>query len=197
MSRVLHVFIIIGALLPTCSHAQNCGFKPYAQWGCKIGRCVNGKWEQVCGESDLNSKSDNHLIAGPKVADIAGALESRQRMLENHESEKNKVSGSQNNSNFQYNLLAFEELRKTNKETARAMMAGIGLGLFTANTILSYKESPRLYCQPSSLSLNAENYMQIYEAKLEKNREEFSSFKNIHAGEVLLLGLIESFPCQK
>lgn len=25
-----------------------CGFKPFPAFGCSIGRCVNGKWEQVC-----------------------------------------------------------------------------------------------------------------------------------------------------
>jgi len=30
------------------SYNMTCGFKPFPQLGCQIGRCVNGAWEQVC-----------------------------------------------------------------------------------------------------------------------------------------------------
>lgn len=29
-------------------YSRACGFKPFPQLGCQIGRCVNGVWEQVC-----------------------------------------------------------------------------------------------------------------------------------------------------
>ena len=41
-------------ILPTVSFADGklkCGIKPIPDIGCKIGRCVNGAWEQVCDRS--------------------------------------------------------------------------------------------------------------------------------------------------
>lgn len=29
-------------------YSRACGFKPFPQLGCQIGRCVNGVWEQIC-----------------------------------------------------------------------------------------------------------------------------------------------------
>lgn len=27
---------------------KGCGIKPYPEGGCKIGKCVEGKWEMIC-----------------------------------------------------------------------------------------------------------------------------------------------------
>ena len=48
------VLIIAGWLaLPGSAWAQSltCGLKPIPDVGCRIGRCVNGAWEQVCDQS--------------------------------------------------------------------------------------------------------------------------------------------------
>jgi hypothetical protein len=45
------VLIVVGALaLSGGAWAQNltCGLKPIPDVGCRIGRCVDGAWEQVC-----------------------------------------------------------------------------------------------------------------------------------------------------
>jgi len=34
---------------PSTNAVFACGFKPFPRLGCRIGRCVNGQWEQVCG----------------------------------------------------------------------------------------------------------------------------------------------------
>ena len=36
--------------VPAVAPAQNltCGLKPIPEIGCRIGRCVNGAWEQIC-----------------------------------------------------------------------------------------------------------------------------------------------------
>jgi hypothetical protein len=36
--------------VPGVAPAQNltCGLKPIPEIGCRIGRCVNGAWEQIC-----------------------------------------------------------------------------------------------------------------------------------------------------
>ena len=45
--------ILLAALIavyPPPTHGQNlsCGIKPIPNIGCRIGRCVNGAWEQIC-----------------------------------------------------------------------------------------------------------------------------------------------------
>jgi len=50
---VLIVFIL---LIPSVSYADGtlkCGIKPVPKVGCKIGRCVNGTWEQICDTSPI------------------------------------------------------------------------------------------------------------------------------------------------
>ena len=46
------LFIIF--FIPTLSYADGtlkCGIKPIPEIGCRIGRCVDGMWEQICDTS--------------------------------------------------------------------------------------------------------------------------------------------------
>ena len=46
-----YVAILVLALASTVTSdvdAQTCGIKPIPNIGCRIGRCVDGAWEQVC-----------------------------------------------------------------------------------------------------------------------------------------------------
>jgi len=48
------VVVLILALASTVApevEAQSCGIKPIPNIGCRIGRCVNGAWEQICDQS--------------------------------------------------------------------------------------------------------------------------------------------------
>lgn len=205
MLRIFYVFIIISVLLPVYSYAQNCGFKPYAQLGCKIGRCVNGKWEQVCGssESDSDSKSINEMIANPKVADIAGAMEKNQKRKDAAEARR-VTAGSEKSftepAAKQTKISTFNELRKTDKAAAEMYMLGLAASFNSANSMLQLKQMPLLYCQPQTLVLNLENYMSIFDVKYEKSKAMIESSKetlDIGVSDVLLFGLIEAFPCER
>ena len=205
MPRIFYVFIIVSALLPAYSYAQTCGFKPYPKFGCKIGRCVNGQWEQVCGtsESDSDSKSINEMIANPKVLDIAGAMERNQKRKDaaearriGAESEKALAKPTAK----QTKISAFNELRKTDEAAAELYMLGIVASFNTANSMLQLKQMPPLYCQPQTLVLNMENYMSIFDVKYERNKANIESSKetlNIGVSDVLLFGLIDTFPCEQ
>ena len=199
MLKTLQIFIVFTLLLfPVHSNAQLCGFKPHAQFGCKIGRCVNGKWEQVCGESntELNSEAINSAIANPKMADIAGALETRKRRLDAEAERKQQTSISEKTSTVQSQLMGFEELRKTDNASATAVIAGIGQGFSTANAMLQMNNRAPLYCQHKNVGLGAENYMQIYESMLERHADKLTSLESATVAQVLLLALVETFPCQ-
>lgn len=205
MPRVSYVFIIIFVLLPAYSYAQNCGFKPNPQFGCKIGRCVNGKWEQVCGGSELDSdaKSINEMIANPRVADIAGALEKNQKRKDAAEARRIQAESEKalaDPSEKQTKISTFNELRKTDKAASEMYMLGIVASFNSANSMLQLKQMPPLYCQPQTLVLNLENYMSIFDVKYELSRANIESSKetlNIGVSDVLLFGLIDTFPCEK
>ena len=49
----LVVALLIFGLPPLSAYSQSltCGLKPLPELGCRIGRCVNGAWEQVCDSS--------------------------------------------------------------------------------------------------------------------------------------------------
>jgi len=43
-------------LIPSVSSADGtlkCGIKPIPKVGCRIGRCVDGMWEQICDTSPI------------------------------------------------------------------------------------------------------------------------------------------------
>jgi hypothetical protein len=44
------VLVALAIAAPAVAPAQNltCGLKPIPEIGCRIGRCVDGVWEQVC-----------------------------------------------------------------------------------------------------------------------------------------------------
>lgn len=200
MLKRLYLFIFfISLCISGHSNAQSCGFKPYPKFGCKIGRCVNGTWEQICGESNIESDSEsiNSMIANPKTADIAGALETRQRRLEAEEARKQKATALNKTSTVQSQLLEFEELRKADKASATAIMAGLGQGFLTANAMLQAKNMTPLYCQPKNLVLGVENYMQIYDSMLERHGTKIKGLESATVAQVLIFGLVETFPCEK
>ncbi len=200
MFKKVYFFVFfISLFISSHSYAQNCGFKPSPQFGCKIGRCVNGKWEQICGESNAESDSEaiNSMIANPKTADIAGALDARQRRLEAEAARKRQATISKRTSATPSQLLEYEELRKADKASATAIMAGIGQGFLTANGMLQAKNMDLLYCQPENLVLDVENYMQIYDSMLERHGPKIENLKSATVAQVLIFGLIETFPCDR
>jgi len=59
LSRVAPIFVLL--LLSGFAFAQSCGIKPISHIGCKVGRCVDGKWEQVC---------DPHIVSSCAIKPI-------------------------------------------------------------------------------------------------------------------------------
>lgn len=218
MIKYLTFFLVLFSMLLTLNvSANSCGYKPYPNFGCKIGRCVNGAWEQVCGESNSTDSPTLHEIANPKTADIAGAVEARQRRLDAAEDRQRQHAAEdrlqqqadedklQENTKYksqanavnkpQSSLMEFEQLRKTDKLATDYIMLGFVKALNAANSMLELKKQKPLYCQPRQLTLLIENYVQIYNANLESRRIELEKLETIDAVDVLLFSLIETFPC--
>jgi hypothetical protein len=53
LARVLVILLVVATLIPVSGGAQSlsCGLRPLPKLGCRIGRCVDGAWEQICDRS--------------------------------------------------------------------------------------------------------------------------------------------------
>jgi len=54
MRKYILALLAIIFFIPTVSYADGtlkCGIKPIPKAGCRIGRCVDGMWEQICDTS--------------------------------------------------------------------------------------------------------------------------------------------------
>lgn len=79
-------------------------------------------------------------------------------------------------------------------------LAGAGGALLAANSALELNHAKKLYCQPNKLTLGPENYISIFEKRLEDNRDFYNKLiekigSDLPIEFVLLDGLKETFPC--
>jgi len=87
--------------------------------------------------------------------------------------------------------------------TWRLYIKGVGDGLVWANGFLQGQNHDRLYCQPEKIGLNGDNYDQILESFLPTmstalktmKSSTWKSIDDVPIGFVLVLALIDSFPC--
>lgn len=83
-------------------------------------------------------------------------------------------------------------------------VGGIGQGLSWANATVEQKYNSKLFCQPEELLLYPNNHVSILDKAIEKYKD-MDFVKNIInryqdtdiLGMLLLLGLEETFPCEK
>lgn len=79
-------------------------------------------------------------------------------------------------------------------------LLGAGRAFLVANAALENAGRPKLYCQPSTLALSGEDYIDIFEKSLQKFREKIKvrSILDTTSDEmVLFYGLRDTFPCQR
>ena len=51
----------------------SCGIKPIPQTGCRIGQCVNGKWQQVCSKTS-NTYNNNSTYGNQQATSLSCGL---------------------------------------------------------------------------------------------------------------------------
>jgi hypothetical protein len=79
-------------------------------------------------------------------------------------------------------------------ETVLMYLMGAGNAYIVANASARTKNQPQLYCQPSDLTLNALNYLDIFEKELARDLPD--AVRNYGDEGVLLFGLQRTFPCK-
>ncbi len=73
-------------------------------------------------------------------------------------------------------------------------LIAVGHGFLWANTELTIRKQPNLYCPPEYLSLEFANYLDILEKELKRNPQSYTP--EMPVALPLLNGLIETFPCK-
>jgi hypothetical protein len=70
-----------------------------------------------------------------------------------------------------------------------------GGSYLAANVELALNKEKILFCQPRTLTLNADNYVNIFEKELAKLKEGEQDWADVPIEFVLLWGLEATFPC--
>ena len=73
-------------------------------------------------------------------------------------------------------------------------LIAVGHGFLWANTELTIRKQPNLYCPPEELSLEFANYLDILEKELKRNPQSYTP--DMPDALPLLNGLKETFPCK-
>lgn len=92
-----------------------------------------------------------------------------------------------------YNEMRGEPIVKT-------YLFGAGEAYLVANAALEVAGRQKFYCQPATLKLTAEDYVEIFEKSLDKFRakpEALALLDTTEDGMVLFYGLLDTFPCPR
>lgn len=83
--------------------------------------------------------------------------------------------------------------RVSSSKNFKWYVAGVGSGFFWANIEAGELGLRQIYCQPSALAVNADNYMEI----LKKELNNYGGGYNLDTplSLILLYGLKRTFPC--
>ncbi len=102
---------------------------------------------------------------------------------------------------FGLDVKTYRELAHTPSEQADldAHLEGFASGLTYANGALVLLGRKPLFCQPPSFGLNVGNLRDLLDTKIEKLSKAVPEAKlnGMDAQAMLLMALIESFPCEK
>lgn len=85
--------------------------------------------------------------------------------------------------------------RVKNAEWFRTYLGGVGVGISWANTASGMRKGKPLYCAPSNLPLNQENYLEIAAREIEVAKGTGKLDPDTPVELLLLHGLQRTFPC--
>jgi hypothetical protein len=93
------------------------------------------------------------------------------------------------------NVGAYEAAKGS--EAVRTYLFAAGQAYVYSNATIEGRKLPPLFCLPKGLSLNPENYIEIFENALPKARKIFGiAVANVTLEVILLDGLMTTFPCK-
>lgn len=96
---------------------------------------------------------------------------------------------------FAVEVGTFDQFREN--DTFMTYLDGVGKGWLWANAKLDSKKQPLLFCVPPTLSLTADNYIHLIDAKIKAARAQGGLNEKAPIELILLAALEEAFPCKK
>ena len=82
-------------------------------------------------------------------------------------------------------------------ESTRMYILGLAKGFEWANADLAARHQPVLYCEPGTLALVPQNYIQILEETISNEKRRNAEAEKFHIAPLLLEGLQYTFPCDQ
>ena len=79
-------------------------------------------------------------------------------------------------------------------QTVTFYVSGLGHGLMVANTMLAVNHEQQLFCSPAMLALDAQNYLDIIDKKLDGLGPHAAD--SVDIAIVLEAGIVDTFPCK-
>lgn len=85
------------------------------------------------------------------------------------------------------------------RDTPQTMgyISGLGMAYTYSNSYLQLAGFPMMYCQPSRVALNGENFADLIEQEVKSPSGGYVYGKNDAVGGILLKSLILQFPCSR
>ena len=96
-------------------------------------------------------------------------------------------------------LKGYEMAKKDDPDITKLYIFGVGEGFSWSCTVLEAEGKQLFFCQPDHLVLNANNYVEILEREIQRQRESGNLNEDASVGVELILffGLVRTFPCSE
>lgn len=94
-----------------------------------------------------------------------------------------------------YNVTSY--LKNKDNKTFQIYLNGVVNGYGWANSHLEFEKRPLMFCQPQNLALSYHNYIDIIDKELKTVNYSKNSYNMLYIENILLDGLIRTFPCTK
>jgi hypothetical protein len=93
-----------------------------------------------------------------------------------------------------YRKLRASDAKSPARDTLRVYVSGLKDGLEMSNGFLMNQGKPQVFCSPSNLALNVENYLQFIDESLSATRD--GPLKETYPISLVVVQLLQSkFPC--
>lgn len=76
------------------------------------------------------------------------------------------------------------------------LIDGLGYGIYWSHARAKVYHDIDLYCPPMNLSLGWKNYVSILAKEFERDKAYYLSIQEVGIGNILLEGMVNTFPCE-
>ena len=89
---------------------------------------------------------------------------------------------------------AYRTMTQNSPSAAKIYVNGVANGFEWSNSINEQRNVKPLYCPPSALTLNADNYVKILDVEIRRRGRNIDESDPVELA--LFMGLLRTFPCQ-